>query len=107
MIIDQEALDEDNSTMQNLLVSQFKTIWADNGDCLSNQYTGTGSTHTNITRTGKRDFLGMLDHGKKSLLRFYIQNFEDNVKQEAIDVLLGIHTETFNTFTVNIEKEIK
>ena len=36
-----------------------------------------------------------------------MQNFADNVKQEAIDILLGTHTETVNNFTVNIEKELK
>jgi hypothetical protein len=39
---------------------------------LSIQYTGTGSTHTNATRTGKRDITGTLDHGTKSLMRFYM-----------------------------------
>ena len=58
----------------------------------SKHYTGTGSTHTNITRTGKRDFFGLLDHGMKSLGRFYFQNFEDNQKQEAIDIFLGEST---------------
>lgn len=46
----------------------------------------------------------MLDHGKKSLLRFYMQNFLDNVKQEALDILLGTHTET-NTM-INVSKEL-
>ena len=100
-------MDEDNVKIDNLLITNYKNIWADNGDMLSAQYTGTGSTHTNITRTGRRDFSGMLDHGKKTLLRFYMQNFADNLKQEAIDILLGTHTETVNTFTVNIEKELK
>jgi hypothetical protein len=59
----------------------------------SKHYTGTGSTHTNITRTGKRDFFGLIDHGMKSLSRFYIQNFEDNTKQNIIDILLGESTE--------------
>jgi hypothetical protein len=59
---------------------KFKEYWADNGDFISQHYTGTGSTHTNITRTGKRDFMGLLDHGLKSIGRFYIQNFEDNYK---------------------------
>ena len=73
-------MDEEDIKIENLLISNFKTIWADHGDMLSHHYTGTGSTHTNITRTGRRDFTGLLDHGKKSLLRFYMQNFEDNVK---------------------------
>ena len=33
-----------------------------------------------MTRTGKSDFLGLIDHGIKSIGRFYIQNFEDNYK---------------------------
>lgn len=66
-----EAMDEEDIKIDNLLISNFKNIWADNGDMLSAHYTGTGSTHTNVTRTGRRDFSGMLDHGKKSLLRYY------------------------------------
>ena len=73
-------MDEENDKIDNPLIKNFKNIWADNGDMLSAHYTGTGSTHTNITRTGRRDFSGMLDHGKKSLLRFYMQNFADNEK---------------------------
>ena len=52
-------------------------------------YTGTGSTHTNVTRSGKRDFLGLIDHGMKSLGRLYNQTFDDQVKQDAIDIFLG------------------
>lgn len=66
-----EALDENAEKVPNYFIYFFKNIWADNGDMLSAQYTGTGSTHTNITRTGKRDYTGMLDHGTKSLMRFY------------------------------------
>ena len=47
-----EAMDEDSSKITNYFIQYFKNIWADNGDMLSIQYTGTGSTHTNITRTG-------------------------------------------------------
>lgn len=72
-----EAMDEDN---HNLLLWNFRNIWADNGDELSNQYTGTGSTHASVSRSGKMDISGMLDQGKKSLMRFYIQNFSDNEK---------------------------
>ena len=34
----------------------------------------------------------MLDHGMKSIERFYINNFEDHVKQAAIDIVLGQQT---------------
>lgn len=102
-----EALDEESNKISNYFIQYFKNIWADNGDMLSAQYTGTGSTHTNITRTGKRDVTGMIDHGTKSLMRFYLQYFSDNVKQEAIDVLLGTHIEIVNKFTIEIEKALK
>lgn len=31
----------------------LKHMWADNGDFLSKQYAGTGSTITSVTKTGK------------------------------------------------------
>jgi len=34
----------------------------------------------------------MLDHGMKSIERFFINNFEDHIKQEAIDIILGQQT---------------
>jgi hypothetical protein len=40
---------------------------------ISKHYTGTGSTHTNVTRTGKRDYKGMMDHTYKTCKRFYQQ----------------------------------
>lgn len=30
-----------------------KSMWAENGDVLSKQYAGTGSTITSVTKTGK------------------------------------------------------
>lgn len=47
---------------------------------ISKHYTGTGSTHTDVTKKGSRDIMGLLQHGYKSISRFYLQNFEDNVK---------------------------
>jgi hypothetical protein len=38
----------------------------------------------------------MVDHGLKSLTRFYQQNVQDNYKQQLIDLLIGEHTETLN-----------
>ena len=38
-----------------------KNMWADNGDIISKQYAGTGSTITSVTKTGKQGFLGKID----------------------------------------------
>jgi len=71
----------DNAETTNNMIIKLKNAWADNGDMISKHYTGTGSTHTNVTRTGKRDLKGIMDHGLKTLGRFYKQYMEDNFKQ--------------------------
>lgn len=73
------AADDAEST--NILLMILKNAWADNGDMISKHYTGTGSTHTNVTRTGSRDIKGMMDHGYKTCRRLYQQYVEDNSKQ--------------------------
>ena len=69
-----------NEPSNNFIIN-LKNAWADNGDSISKHYTGTGSTHTNVTRTGRRDLKGIMDHGLKTLSRFYKQYMEDNYKQ--------------------------
>ena len=89
-------------------IFNFKNIWADNGDYISIHYAGTGSTISNITRTGKAGFLNMLDHGMKSIERFYVNNFEDHLKQEGIELVLGQNNGEFywNQFD-QITKELE
>ena len=41
-------------------------------------YTGTGSTHTDVTIKGKRDMNGLFTHGMVSLSRVYNQHYVDN-----------------------------
>lgn len=54
-----------NTQFSNL----YRNLWADNGDALSKQYTGTGSTESFALRKGKLSYLTTLDHGMKSLFR--------------------------------------
>lgn len=79
----------DNINNTSTFIIHLKNTWADNGDTISKHYTGTGSTHTNITRSGQRNIKGMMDHGFKSCRRLFQQFVDDNQKQEAIDILLG------------------
>ena len=81
---------------QHPLILAFKTLWAENADVISMHYAGTGSVISEVTKKGTKDFMGMLDHASKTITRFYVNNFEDQVKQEAIDMLLGEHTESTN-----------
>lgn len=95
-------LDSTNAKQQHEFIINFKRLWADNGDVLSKHYSGTGSPISNVTRTGKGSFLGMLEHGVKSINRFYVGNFEDHVRQECIDLITGRHTETLSGFLYKI-----
>ncbi|KAF8607527.1 inositol polyphosphate phosphatase [Ceratobasidium sp. AG-I] len=71
------------------LWSNYRELWAENGDALSRIYAGTGALNTSFTRTGKRTFAGLLSDATKSVARSYINNFQDKGKQAAIDLLLG------------------
>ena len=68
---------------------RFRVAWADHGDEISRQYAGTGAMKSAFTRTGKRDIWGLLDDGAKSLTRYYLNNFRDGAKQDALDLVSG------------------
>lgn len=57
------------------------TVWADNADVVSVEYSGTGALKTDFTRTGKRTQLGVLSDGINSLIRYYKNNFADGFRQ--------------------------
>ncbi|XP_045625432.1 phosphatidylinositol-3-phosphatase SAC1 [Procambarus clarkii] len=67
----------------------FKSVWADNADFLSIQYSGTGALKTDFTRTGKRTHMGLLKDGWNSAIRYIKNNFFDGDRQDAVDLFLG------------------
>lgn len=69
--------------------SLYKSVWADNADYVSVQYSGTGALKTDFTRTGKRTRMGLVKDGVNSLTRYYKNNFGDGFRQDAIDLFLG------------------
>ncbi|TPX50429.1 hypothetical protein SeLEV6574_g00906 [Synchytrium endobioticum] len=75
----------EDATFQDL----YNNLWADNADMLSKIYTGTGAIKSAYTRKGKQTLMGIVTDAAKSVNRFYINNFQDKGKQEAIDLLLG------------------
>jgi phosphatidylinositol 4-phosphatase len=68
----------------------YKTIWANNANEMSNLYAGTGALKVDFTKTGKRTYQGMVNDGINACLRYYINNFTDGNKQDAIDLMLGL-----------------
>ncbi|KAF2072284.1 hypothetical protein CYY_006391 [Polysphondylium violaceum] len=61
----------------------FKNTWADHGDTISTQYSGTGALKNDFTRTGKRNFKGVLRDGENSVMRYYLNNFKDGFRQDS------------------------
>lgn len=64
-------------------------MWADNGDHLSKQYAGTGSTITSVTKTGKQGIMGKMDQWMRGVERFIQNNVEDGFKHECIKLLIN------------------
>ncbi|KAI9329100.1 SAC1 suppressor of actin mutations 1-like protein, partial [Obelidium mucronatum] len=69
--------------------SEFKHVFANNGDCLSTAYTGTGALKGDFTRTGVRNVKGMLNDAANSVSRLYADNFQNKVRQATVDVFLS------------------
>lgn len=67
----------------------FKILWATQGDDISIQYSGTGALKGDFVRYGKRTSQGILKDGWNALMRYYLNNFVDGTKQDAIDLLQG------------------
>ncbi|XP_020598759.1 phosphoinositide phosphatase SAC7-like isoform X2 [Phalaenopsis equestris] len=67
----------------------FKKMWADHGDDISIQYSGTSALKGDFVRFGKRTMDGIVKDGINSLVRYYLNNFADGIKQDAADLLQG------------------
>ena len=50
---------------------------------------GTGALKSDFTRLGKRTFYGLLRDGYNSMIRYFLNNFYDGFRQDAIDLILG------------------
>lgn len=69
----------------------FRTVWADNADYMSIQYSGTGALKTDFTRTGKRTRVGLLKDGLNSMIRYFKNNFMDGFRQVREPLLLSFY----------------
>eukprot|EP01112_Ceratiomyxa_fruticulosa_P005935 TRINITY_DN1673_c0_g1_i3.p1 TRINITY_DN1673_c0_g1~~TRINITY_DN1673_c0_g1_i3.p1 ORF type:complete len:462 (+),score=61.30 TRINITY_DN1673_c0_g1_i3:384-1769(+) len=67
----------------------FKNAWGNNADAISRQYSGTGALKADFTRTGTRNFRGILNDGINSAVRYYLNNFVDGFRQDAFDLFVG------------------
>ncbi|XP_073159393.1 phosphoinositide phosphatase SAC6-like [Henckelia pumila] len=67
----------------------FKILWANHGDDISIQYSGTPALKGDFVRFGHRTMQGIMNDGWNALMRYYLNNFCDGTKQDAIDLLQG------------------
>ncbi|GAB4847619.1 GTPase activating protein (GAP) for Rho1p [Ancistrocladus abbreviatus] len=67
----------------------FKIMWANHGDDISIQYSGTDALKGDFVRCGQRTIQGIIKDGRNALVRYYLNNFVDGTKQDAIDLLHG------------------
>ncbi|CAM9830989.1 unnamed protein product [Chrysoparadoxa australica] len=85
-----EALDDLELPNEDL-EKRFRDVWGNNADELALLYAGTPALKGDFTRTGARTKLGILQDGANSVMRYVINNFQDHKRQEAVDLLLGVH----------------
>ncbi|KAK6797903.1 hypothetical protein RDI58_005605 [Solanum bulbocastanum] len=71
------------------LDESFKLLWANHGDDISIQYSGTPALKGDFVRCGHRTAQGVLADGCNALTRYYLNNFVDGTKQDAVDLLQG------------------
>ncbi|KAI9827713.1 MAG: hypothetical protein M1832_004202 [Thelocarpon impressellum] len=81
----------------------FNTLWADNGDAISRQYTSTAALKGDYTRTRKRDYRGALNDLGLSVSRYFNNIVNDYFSQAAIDYLLGnVTAQVFEEFEADM-----
>ncbi|KAL1894119.1 hypothetical protein Cpir12675_003807 [Ceratocystis pirilliformis] len=93
----------DMSVQLDQQTAWFNTLWADNGDAVSNQYASTAAMKGDYTRFKKRDYRGTLNDIGLSLTRFYNGMVNDYFSQAAIDFVLGnVTSMVFDEFEANM-----
>ncbi|KAA8547585.1 hypothetical protein F0562_004014 [Nyssa sinensis] len=80
---------EENISTHPNFDESFKILWANHGDDISIQYSGTPALKGDFVRCGQRTIQGILKDGCNALVRYYLNNFCDGTKQDAIDLLQG------------------
>ncbi|XP_025827070.1 phosphoinositide phosphatase SAC7-like isoform X7 [Panicum hallii] len=80
-----------NDTVSNFpdFDANYKVLWANHGDAISTQYSGTPALKGDFVRYGKRTTQGILNDLWNALARYYLNNFADGTKQDAMDLLQG------------------
>ncbi|GAB2209405.1 hypothetical protein Droror1_Dr00026619 [Drosera rotundifolia] len=79
----------DSSSMLVEEYDKFKNLWINHGDEISLEYAGTAALKRDLLRYGKQTFGGLVTDGVSALSRYYLNNFQDGLRQDAIDLVSG------------------
>ncbi|TYH22414.1 hypothetical protein ES288_A04G126100v1 [Gossypium darwinii] len=71
---------------------KFRTLWAEQGDEISLEYAGTHALKGDLVRYGKQTVAGFIKDGMSALSRYYMNNFHDGIRQDALDLVSGRYT---------------
>ncbi|MCD9637867.1 Phosphoinositide phosphatase sac8 [Datura stramonium] len=67
----------------------FKTMWVEQGDEISLEYSGTHALKRDLVRYGKQTMTGLIQDGMSALSRYFLNNFQDGIRQDAVDLISG------------------
>lgn len=90
LILQSQSSSRANQVRAENLKLLHNALWADNGDAISQIYTGTNALKSSFSRSGKMNIAGALSDVTKSVSRMYQNTFVDGKKQSTIDLLLGV-----------------
>ncbi|XP_066164649.1 phosphoinositide phosphatase SAC8 isoform X2 [Oryza sativa Japonica Group] len=87
------ALSSSGSISQSGDISDtFKKMWVEHGDELSLEYAGSYALKGDLVRYGRQTLPGLIKDGMSALSRYYLNNFHDGVRQDALDLISGYYT---------------
>ncbi|KAL7136216.1 hypothetical protein ABFS83_10G014600 [Erythranthe nasuta] len=70
----------------------FKTLWVEHGDEISLEYSGTHALKRDLVRYGKQTMSGIIKDGMSAISRYFLNNFQDGLRQDASDLISGRYT---------------
>ncbi|XXG44491.1 hypothetical protein AAC387_Pa01g4281 [Persea americana] len=79
------------------IYEKFKILWADQGDEISLEYSGTLALKGDLVRFGRQTLSGLIKDGMSALSRYYQNNFHDGIRQDAMDLISGRYTVNKNS----------
>nr|CAD1841922.1 unnamed protein product [Ananas comosus var. bracteatus] len=72
------------------IYDMFKILWAEHGDDISLGYAGSHALKGDLY--GRQTLPGLIKDGMSALSRYYMNNFQDGIRQDALDLISGRYT---------------